>query len=124
MTTGLDSFFYVAVDNNGAVSLAVKVTLTINTPSDRAPIAGNDAYEINEDERLAVALDSGVTVNDSDDVGIVSVELSDSADHGTIVFSATGAFSYSQPKTFSEATSLLTPLWTPTARGPTPRSQQ
>ena len=61
---------------------------------DRAPVAANDAYAVNEDTPLAVA-PPGVLGNDSDPDGnpITAVKLTDPA-HGAVVLNSNGSFSY------------------------------
>jgi VCBS repeat-containing protein len=61
---------------------------------DRAPVAANDAYAVNEDTPLNVAA-PGVLGNDSDPDGnpITAVKVSDPA-HGTVTLNADGSFTY------------------------------
>jgi VCBS repeat-containing protein len=61
---------------------------------DRAPVAANDAYAVNEDAVLTVAA-AGVLGNDSDPDGnpITAVKVSSPA-HGTLVLNPNGSFTY------------------------------
>lgn len=64
---GSDSFSYTVDDNLGATSNEATVSITIN-PSQDAPVPGDDAYSVAEDDTLDVDLPGGpgVLANDSD----------------------------------------------------------
>lgn len=78
-------------DDGGVGSDTLQVTVSA------APVASDDAYEIDEDATLTVAA-SGVLTNDSDNNGDpLSVELVADPSHGTLVFNSNGSFTY-QPE--------------------------
>ncbi len=68
---------------------------------DRAPVAGNDAYTVNEDTPLSVAA-PGVLGNDSDPDGnpVTAVKVSDPA-HGTVTLNSNGSFTYTPAKDYN-----------------------
>jgi len=72
--SGLDTFRYLLTDATGRVSEPAIVSIRVNT----APIAGNDAYTVNEDTQLTVSAANGILLNDSD------------IDGDTLVSNATG----------------------------------
>jgi uncharacterized repeat protein (TIGR01451 family) len=62
---GSDSFRYTVDDDLGATSNEAIVSITIN-PSDDAPLAFDDSYNVDEDQPLSVAAPGGLLSNDSD----------------------------------------------------------
>jgi VCBS repeat-containing protein len=89
---GPDSFTYKANDGTADSNVAT-VTLTVNPVND-PPVAGGDSYSTNEDTVLSVAA-PGVLGNDADvDGDALTAVLVSGPSHGTLVFHANGAFSY------------------------------
>ncbi len=90
--TGIDTFTYRASDTRLDSGIAT-VTITV-TPVNDSPVAGNDAYSINEDTTLTVPF-PGVLANDTDvDGDTLSPVLISSVAHGTLSLSNNGAFVY------------------------------
>ena len=88
---GEDTFTYKA--NDGVYDCGpVTVTITVRN---RAPVAGNDAYNANRDIPLTIPPAAGVLANDADADGdvLTAVKVSDPA-HGTLALSADGSFTY------------------------------
>jgi VCBS repeat-containing protein len=96
---GEDAFTYKA--NDGADdSEAATVVITINPVPD-APHANDDAYSIGEDYVLAPGSSQGVLANDFDPEGqTLTAELVSEPEHGTLVFSSDGSFSYTPDEHF------------------------
>lgn len=137
--TGIDSFTYKA--NDGAFdSNVVTVQITVRPPApsipiNRRPIAQDDAYAITQGESLTIAAADGVLANDSDPDGDHLVaRLISHPEHGTLLLSADGSFSYLPYANFvgtdtftyrafdGEADSdLVTVTITVTARAPAPK---
>ncbi len=89
---GSDSFTYRAVDGS-TNSDPVQVTITV-APVNDPPEAGADAFTINEDESLNVAI-PGVLANDSDIEGdALSAVLVIGPAQGTLTLNADGSFRY------------------------------
>jgi VCBS repeat-containing protein len=90
--TGVVTFTYRASDTQLTSSPA---TVTINvTPLNDAPVAVNDAYTINEDTVLSIAL-PGILANDSDvDGDALNASLVTGAAHGTLSLNPSGSFLY------------------------------
>ena len=89
---GTDSFTYRASDGSADSNLAT-VTIQV-TPTNDAPVALGDNYNVDEDGSLVVAA-QGVLQNDSDaDFDpLTAAKLSDPA-KGTVVFNSDGSFTY------------------------------
>src|SRR2546426_992184 len=65
------------------------------------PVANNDSYSVEEDHPLTVAA-PGVLANDSDQDGDQSTAvLGSGVDHGTLVFTLNGLFTYTPETNFS-----------------------
>ena len=90
---GVDSFTYRAA-GGGAQSNDATVTLEVAAAPD-APVARDDAFEVNEDAVVQVAA-PGVLSNDSDPDGEsdLSAELLDGPSHGTFTLNPDGSFVY------------------------------
>jgi VCBS repeat-containing protein len=89
---GRDSFTYRA--NNGQLdSNLALVTLTIQPVND-VPVATDDAYTLEEDTPLSIAV-SGVLGNDSDiDSPTLTAVLAEGPQHGTLAVAGDGGFLY------------------------------
>ena len=96
---GSDTFTYQANDgslNSGIVTVSIKVN-----PVNDAPVASNDAYSVNEDSTLNVAI-PGVLANDSDvDGDPLTAVLVSSSSNGTLILNVNGSFSYSPNANFN-----------------------
>jgi VCBS repeat-containing protein len=90
--TTTDSFIYKA--NDGKVdSNVATVTITI-TPVNDPPVAGNDAYSVNEDTPLTISA-PGVLGNDTDaENSALTAVLVAGPSHGTLTLNANGSFTY------------------------------
>jgi M6 family metalloprotease-like protein len=101
---GPDSFTYRA--NDGAADSNV-ATVTINVvATNRAPVAVDDSYIVDEDAPLTISA-SGVLSNDTDEDGntLTAVLVSGSA-HGTLAFNADGSFTYAPAANWSGSDSF------------------
>jgi VCBS repeat-containing protein len=89
---GPDAFTYHAQDGE-LDSNVVTVAITV-TPVNDAPVAGDDAYETDEDTPLTITA-PGVLGNDTDaDGDSLAAVLVSGPQHGTVAFSANGSFTY------------------------------
>ncbi|MFA5309024.1 MAG: Ig-like domain-containing protein, partial [Dehalococcoidales bacterium] len=91
--TGTDSFTYKA--NDGKVnSNTVTVTITVNTPSNTAPVAVNDTYTLVESGVLTISI-PGVLANDNDANGdtMTAVLITD-VSHCSLTLNSDGSFVY------------------------------
>ena len=95
---GTDSFTYVA--NDGLIeSAAATVSLTVNRINS-APVAVDDAFSVNEDTPLNVAL-PGVLTNDTDaDGDVLRVVKVIDPRHGIVVLNSDGSFDYTPSLNF------------------------
>jgi RHS repeat-associated protein len=77
------------------------VMITCSAPVNRAPVAMNDDYSVDEDVTLIHLSGTGVLANDDDPDGnpMTSHLLTDVA-HGTLTLNADGSFSYSPTRDF------------------------
>jgi len=92
---GVDSFTYQAKGPGLALSNVATVTITVNPVND-APVAGDDAYSVDEDNLLTVSALSGVLANDNDPVDgdPLTAVLATTTTTGTLTLSVDGSFSY------------------------------
>ena len=91
---GTDGFTYVANDG-GSDSNVAAVTITVASVND-APVAADDAYEVEENGSLDIGAPAGVLVNDSDGEGdpLTAVLVGD-VNHGVLALNADdGSFTY------------------------------
>jgi large repetitive protein len=96
---GGDSFTYRASDGL-ANSDTANVAVTVNAVND-APVAANDAYDVDEDETLTVDA-PGVLGNDSDvDGDTLEAELLSGVSHGSLTLNADGSFGYEPNPNFN-----------------------
>ncbi|MDE8653109.1 tandem-95 repeat protein [Novosphingobium album (ex Liu et al. 2023)] len=73
---------------------AIAVTV-LDAGGNIPPVAVADAYSVNEDNTLTVALASGVLANDTDaDLDPLTAVLVSGAAHGTLTLNADGSFTY------------------------------
>jgi VCBS repeat-containing protein len=96
---GVDGFTYVANDGTGDSTVAA-VTITVNPVND-LPAVANDAYTVDEDAVLNVAL-PGVLANDTDADGdpLTSVLVTGPL-NGTLSLAADGSFVYTPNANFN-----------------------
>ena len=95
-----DGFFFGVINSPSGV-----VTVNV-TPVNDAPVAGNDAYSIDEDRTLDIAA-PGVLGNDADVEGTsLTAVLISGPLHGTVVLNANGSFSYTPEADYSGADSF------------------
>ncbi len=100
---GSDSFTYSISDGKGGTSSA---TVTVGVGSNAAPVAGDDAYSINEDAVLTVAA-PGVQSNDTDANGdALTVSLVSGVSHGSLTLNANGSFTYTPSANYFGADSF------------------
>ncbi|WP_162562097.1 Ig-like domain-containing protein [Mycolicibacterium hassiacum] len=91
--SGVDTFTYQALDAEN-VSNTATVTIVV-TPVNKAPVAVDDAYDVDEDGVLAVPAGSGVLSNDHDpENGGITAVLVDTPAHGTVTLNPDGSFEY------------------------------
>ena len=97
---GPDAFTFTASD--GTSSASATVTIDVGTVND-APIAGDDQYDVDEDNGLAAAGVQGVLANDTDPDGdplTTSLIAGRGPSHGTLTFNANGTFTYTPNQNF------------------------
>lgn len=91
--SGSDSFTY-QVSDGLLTSEAVTVTLTIRAVDD-SPVAGDDAYSLDEDNLLSVSAENGLLTNDSDnDSPAITAVLAEGPSHGELTLNSDGSFEY------------------------------
>ncbi|RAI97710.1 gliding motility-associated-like protein [Chitinophaga skermanii] len=89
---GVDSFVYRVCDNSGACRLGT-TTLNITAVNDK-PVAGNDAFSVDEDQVLNVPA-GALTTNDIDvDGNPLTTTLVTGPTNGTITVRPNGSFTY------------------------------
>lgn len=93
---GTDTFTYMIVDTEGAISEPATVTVTVNEPGggNVAPVANDDAYSVDEDMTLTVD-PAGVLLNDTDEDGdALTSTLVTPANDGVVTLNDDGSFTY------------------------------
>jgi len=96
---GPDAFTY-AVNDGFEGSNEATVTITVHPVND-APVAVDDAYEVDEDQTLTVVVAEGVLPNDSDeDADPLTAVLVSGPSHGTAVLGADGSFTYTPEENY------------------------
>ncbi len=97
-SNGTDSFTYKA--NDGTVNSNVAtVTITVNPVND-APVANNDVYTVTQKSTLVITV-PGVLANDTDiDSTTRTAVLGSGPSHGSLILTASGAFTYTPVYTF------------------------
>ncbi|WP_171060576.1 Ig-like domain-containing protein [Poseidonocella sp. HB161398] len=97
---GPDSFGYTVADGKGGTATAT-VSLSVLADPNTPPVARDDAYALDEDTLLAIALASGVLANDSDADGDgLRARLAAAPLHGTLTLNGDGSFSYAPDADF------------------------
>ena len=95
--SGTDSFGYTATDGNGGTASAT-VTVTVNEPGNRAPVAAGDSATTPENKPVSV----NVLANDSDPDGDpLSIVAIGPAVHGKVVAKKNGNVSYKPNQGFT-----------------------
>ncbi|AFY64935.1 tandem-95 repeat protein [Geitlerinema sp. PCC 7407] len=121
--SGVDSFTYFAVDNNGASSNAATVFVTVNAVSNDPPIAANDQFTMVEDTLLTIT-GSQLLANDTDPDGealSISGFQSTTSLGGTITRSG-DSFVYRPTTNFPGTAASGVDSFTYTVQDPTGRS--
>jgi len=79
----------------GNLNSQVMVSITVTDANDNAPVAGDDAYETDEDTELQIAA-AGVLTNDTDEDlnTILTAAIVDQPSHGSLTLNAGGSFTY------------------------------
>ncbi|XOV79108.1 MAG: Ig-like domain-containing protein [Aestuariibacter sp.] len=98
---GTDQFSYQLTDAAGETATAEVVITIINT--NEAPVAVDDAYDVNEDELLEVSAEDGVLSNDTDadaDELTILEELETAPQFGELQLNSDGSFSYQPNENF------------------------
>jgi VCBS repeat-containing protein len=110
---GPDSFTYIATDG----SLTTQET-TVSLVIGPRPIAADDSYSLNEDSALSV-IAPGLLSNDTDVSGPLDLlaSLVVNAEHGNVVVSADGSFSYVPDARFSGEDSFVYRILDPITQG-------
>ena len=103
---GVDSFDYIADDGQISSNRAT-VTIDVQAVHD-APLAVDDAYELDQGETLSVAALQGVLANDIDvEFDITEARLEADVENGTLLFESDGAFLYTPSPDFSGTDSFI-----------------
>lgn len=96
----LGGTWFASVLSNGTSEVGGEYQLTV-TMIPGAPIAGDDAYEVDGGE-ITVAAADGLLVNDeATDRGLLSASLDVPPEHGAVTISADGSFTYSAEAGYS-----------------------
>ncbi len=96
---GTDSFVYRVTD--GTSEATSTATLFVSGVND-VPLVANDSFDMNEDQILQVAADSGVLANDSDPEGTtLTAEVLTDPSEGTLSLQANGSLSYAPNSNFA-----------------------
>lgn len=92
---GEDFFVYQVTDGQGGLAEA-RVSLRIEM-TNAAPVAQNDSYQVNEDQRLEVNATNGILANDVDpdgDTVTLITELPATVKNGQLLLASDGSFLY------------------------------
>ena len=97
--TATDRFIYSIADGDGGVDSAA-VVVTITGVND-APAGGDDAYEMDENDSLAVSPSDGLLVNDADiDLDPLTAVIVSAPANGNLVLEDDGSFVYNPVSEF------------------------
>ena len=97
---GEDRFTYHILDSLGATSLPATVVIGV-TQANRAPVAVDDAYGVNEDNSISYNYFDGLLRNDSDPDGDrLSAVLVSGPSHGSLTLQNDGGFTYAPAPLF------------------------
>ena len=98
---GTDQFRYRASDGQD-VSDETVVVLDVAAPLNRAPVASSDIYAASSSQTLTITASEGVLANDSDaDGDLLSAELVEEPQFGTLVLNNDGSFTYTPNEGFA-----------------------
>jgi hypothetical protein len=97
---GPDSFTYRIVDGDGLISGVATVNLTISS-TNAAPVAGDDAFVLNEDTSLL-----GVLSGSDLEMATLTYVIDTLPVNGTLVASSTGGFSFTPTANFAGVTTF------------------
>jgi len=106
--SGTVTFTYQIISSTGSSNIAT-ATITVNAVTP-APVAVDDAYTTAAGEQLTIGASDGVLDNDTD---ATSVSIGEDVDHGILLLSADGGFTYTPESGFTG-----TDTFTYTATGP------
>jgi hypothetical protein len=91
---GADSFNYTITDGRGGTATTA-VSLTVESPVNRPPVAASDSYAVTENQTLSRSAANGVLANDGDpDGNTLIAQLVDGPDHGSLSLNSNGSFDY------------------------------
>jgi large repetitive protein len=97
---------FTVTDNGSPVASDSETVAITVTDANRAPVAANDAYPVNEDASLTVPA-AGVLANDTDaDANTLTAVLGTGPTHGTLTLNANGSFTYTPASNYSGADSF------------------
>lgn len=103
--TGPDTFTYQAA-TGATTSDPATVTISVRL-TNRAPVAADDAYQMDENAELVVDAANGVLANDGDPDGDpLLAELATEPAHGELALNADGAFTYRPDPDYTGADSF------------------
>lgn len=95
------SFTFDVIATSGTSS-QISVTVHLRNLNETAPIATDDAYEVNEDQTLNRTVASGLLANDSDaDGDTLNASIERQPDHGEVVLNSDGSFTYEPSDNFA-----------------------
>ncbi len=101
---GLASFDYTVCDDGSPQKCSVETAIVKVTvsPVNDAPVAGNDSYSVDEDNKLTVLAADGVLKNDSDvDGDSLAATVVNEPTKGILKLNADGSFEYTPNADFS-----------------------
>ncbi|HET9444169.1 MAG TPA: cadherin-like domain-containing protein, partial [Acidimicrobiales bacterium] len=99
--SGTDTFTYMVHDPQNQMDTAT-VTITVNAPSNRPPVANDDTYSTAYETPLTVAAPAGVLANDTDaDGDVLTAEMPSDPPNGSVMLNTDGSFTYTPDAGFS-----------------------
>ncbi|MBS1582428.1 MAG: tandem-95 repeat protein, partial [Bacteroidetes bacterium] len=111
--TGTVSFIYEACDPSAACAPGV-VTIVVHPVND-GPMAGDDGYDMNEDDVLSASVAGNDSDVDGDALAWSLVSGGSAASNGTLVFNNNGAFTYTPAADYSGTVSFTYEACDPSA---------